>query len=310
MIMNPNPPDSFWDQYQQAPTSGINDMGDGPNGWNQPRSGPTTPSPTTGINGGNQQTPQPQGLPGNPQLPGYGDWSTSNPWRDSLSYDDIRKYGGNAGSGGAPSPGGTPAPSGGAGGKDAFGKAWLASGGKTNADLAAFVQAHPEYGVKLGGSKMNKIYGPNGEYWAQGTQSGGLGGVAGIWDTSAGGGAGSAGGGAMGAMGPWMQPYDKQYTLPTAADLQGMPGFQVGMDAFNRSQQNSAAARGTLLNGRTNEAMGQAATNYAMQQYGNLAMLGKGAFDTNYDIFKRNQDAPFDKAYRTASLGQTAAASS
>lgn len=29
------------------------------------------------------------GLPGDPNLPGYGDWNTSNPWRDSLSYDQI-----------------------------------------------------------------------------------------------------------------------------------------------------------------------------------------------------------------------------
>lgn len=38
-----------------------------------------------------------------------------------------------------------------------FGRAWLASGGRTVNDLAAFVQAHPEYGASVGGSKGDKV---------------------------------------------------------------------------------------------------------------------------------------------------------
>lgn len=38
-----------------------------------------------------------------------------------------------------------------------FGQAWLSSGGRTVQDLAAFVQAHPEYGATLGGSKGDKV---------------------------------------------------------------------------------------------------------------------------------------------------------
>ncbi len=64
---------------------------------------PSQRSPTTGINGGQPVDPsqlqtQPSNgnwqLPGDQQLPGYGDWSTSNPWRDSLTYDQIKNYGG------------------------------------------------------------------------------------------------------------------------------------------------------------------------------------------------------------------------
>lgn len=38
-----------------------------------------------------------------------------------------------------------------------FGQAWIASGGRTPADLAAFIQAHPEYGATITGSKGDKV---------------------------------------------------------------------------------------------------------------------------------------------------------
>src|SRR3990167_4425409 len=38
-----------------------------------------------------------------------------------------------------------------------FGKAWLASGGKTPAALAAFAAAHPGYGAEIFGTKKNKV---------------------------------------------------------------------------------------------------------------------------------------------------------
>lgn len=47
--------------------------------------------------------------------------------------------------------------SGGSGNWSGFGQAWLASGGRTVQDLAAFVQAHPEYGATIGGSKGDKV---------------------------------------------------------------------------------------------------------------------------------------------------------
>lgn len=192
-------------------------------------------------------------------------------------------------------------------GAEAFGRAWLASGGRTVADLQAFVKAHPEFGATLFGSKGDKIKFANGDEY-DGVLSAGAGGLGATFNKLGGAGApGQPGGGMLGAMGPWMQPYDKQYTLPTAGELQAMPGYQSGLEAFNRANQNSAAARGTLLNGRTNEAMNQSAQNFGMQQYGALASLGKGAFDTNYQIFRNNQTDPFNKAFQTAQLGKPSA---
>lgn len=46
---------------------------------------------------------------------------------------------------------------GGSGDWRTFGQAWLASGGRTVSDLASFVQAHPEYGATIGGSKGDKV---------------------------------------------------------------------------------------------------------------------------------------------------------
>ena len=56
-----------------------------------------------------------------------------------------------------PPPPSTSSPGGGSGDYAAFGRAWLASGGRTSADLAAFIRANPQYGATIGGSKGDKI---------------------------------------------------------------------------------------------------------------------------------------------------------
>lgn len=249
------------------------------------------------------------------QQPPAEDWfaqfnqPTAEPTRSFDPSQASPNTGINGGNPQTPQPGPT-TPTGGQVTMQQFNDAWLASPYPGTVDgLKQFYASNPAYaaaGITLGGSKGDKVYGPGGSYWGDAVISAGTGG-AGKSGLSGDTGGGGAGGGMMGAMGPWMQPYDKQYALPTAAALQSMPGFQVGMDAFNRASQNSAAARGTLLNGRTNEAMNQAAGNYALQNYGMLASMGKGAFDTNYQIFRNNQNDPFDKAYRTAGLGKPSA---
>ena len=56
----------------QPPTGGISGYGSTP---------PPAPAPAPATSG--------TSLPGDPNLPGYGDMSTSNPWRDSLTYQQI-----------------------------------------------------------------------------------------------------------------------------------------------------------------------------------------------------------------------------
>jgi hypothetical protein len=46
-------------------------------------------------------------------------------------------------------------------------------------------------------------------------------------------------------------------TVPTEADAMNMPGIQFALDENNRRMMAGAAAKGTLLNGRTQQAIGQ-----------------------------------------------------
>lgn len=188
-----------------------------------------------------------------------------------------------------------------------FNQAWLSSPYPGTVEgLKQFVAANPQYGVTLGGSKGDKVYGPGGAYWGDaviGAGAGGLGKSALSGDT----GGGASAGGPMGSFGAFLTPFDKQYNLPTLEELKAMPGYQASIDASNEATQRSAAAKGTLLTGGTQRALQQNAGNVAQQAYGQLAGLGMNAFGINRDTFYHNQDAPFSKLMSGAQLGYQAA---
>lgn len=121
------------------------------------------------------------------------------------------------------------------------------------------------------------------------------------------GGGGGQNGSSLGSLGygfgDSMKPIDMQYNLPSLSEFQASPFYGAGLDAFNRANQNSAAARGTLLNGRTNEAMNKSAMDYGLTQYSTLAGLNSGVFDRNYAVRKDNRDSPFEKNLSLAKLG-------
>lgn len=72
-------------------------------------------------------------------------------------------------------------------------------------------------------------------------------------------------------------------TLPTEQQAMAMPGIQFGVDEANRALQAGAAAKGTLLNGRTQQAIGQDLVGYALNQgYLPLAQLGLGYNQANF----------------------------
>lgn len=193
-----------------------------------------------------------------------------------------------------------PSASGGDVSMGAFNQAWLNSPYPGTVDgLKQFVAANPQYGVTLGGSKGDKVYGPGGAYWGDaviGAGAGGLGKSALSGDTGGGG----------GAMGSLLAPYTDQYKLPTLDELKAMPGYQAALDASNRSTQSSAAAKGTLLTGGTQKALQQNAGDVANQFYGNLAQLKLGEMGFNRDTFYHNQDSPFSKLYSASQLGYQA----
>lgn len=135
----------------------------------------------------------------------------------------------------------------------------------------------------------------------------GAGGRGFTWDTGAG---GQSAGGFGGGGGEMLAPYTKEFKLPSLADLQGMPGYQAGLDASQKAVERSAASRGTLLTGRTPQAVSQAAIDYAGGQYSNLAALSMGAQDRNYNVFRNNQNDPYEKLSGLARLGAGSAAAS
>ncbi len=107
--------------------------------------------------------------------------------------------------------------------------------------------------------------------------------------------------------GSFLQPYSGQFSLPSAADLQNMPGFQSMLDAGRRASERSAAANGTLLTRGHQEDLQSQAIGTAMQQYGNLANLSLGVQEGNYGIFRNNQNDPYQKLFNLSQLGQNAA---
>lgn len=190
------------------------------------------------------------------------------------------------------------------GGADAFGQAWLASGGKTVTDLKNFVAAHPEYGVKLGGSKGDKVYGPDGTFWADAVESAGMnGGVRGLWSTGTGGGGGgnnlaSLGYGFGSSMAPWTQDYNPL----TADQALKTPGLMFAAQQAYRMGENGAAAKGTLLNGRFQEALNASTIGNLLQGYDTAEGRNMNQYMLRRDNFFQNEDRPFDKNLSLAKL--------
>ncbi len=61
-----------------------------------------------------------------------------------------------------------------------------------------------------------------------------------------------------------------EFRAPTQAELEASPGYQARLTADQQARERSAAARGTILNGGTQLALGHAAQDYASNEYNNL----------------------------------------
>lgn len=185
-----------------------------------------------------------------------------------------------------------------------FNDAWMSSPYPGTVDgLKQFYAAHPEYaaaGITLGGSKGDKVYGPGNQYWGDAVISAALGGrgKSGL-SGDPGGVAAGAPGSTLGSLGYGYGSAMAPFVPPSAQDAINSPGLQFALGEANRMGQNSAAAKGTLLNGRFQQALNASNIGNALQGY-------QGVFDRSYQTQTRNQDAPFDKNYRLAELGKPA----
>ena len=116
---------------------------------------------------------------------------------------------------------------------------------------------------------------------------------------------------------PWTQPVPQSpsFTAPTEAEALASPGMKYALAEALRTGQASAAAKGTLLNGRVLQGLEQNAIGTALQGYGDLwnreftankDQYGRtlGEYLLGRENFQMNQDRPYDKLYRTSQLGK------
>lgn len=198
------------------------------------------------------------------------------------------------------------------GNPNAFRDAWLGSGGRTTADLKAFVQAHPEFGATLGGSKGDKVYGPGGQFWADAVIAAGEGGKGASWNTDTGGG---GGGGAVSGVSFGQAPnstpfhYDpfqapdpfsfRSFEAPTGLTEENDPGYQARLALGQQGVERSAAARGTLLTGGTLKDINDYAQNQASQEFGNVYNRALQTYGTQYQQAAGDYNTNFQNALNT-----------
>lgn len=121
--------------------------------------------------------------------------------------------------------------------------------------------------------------------------------IAGPGGAPTGGGVNGSASGMLGGLGYSFGSSMAPFTPPTAEDALNSPGLQFALSEANRMGQNSAAAKGTLLNGRFQQALAASNIQNALQGY-------QGVYDRAFQTNARNQDAPFDKNLALAKLGQ------
>jgi hypothetical protein len=136
---------------------------------------------------------------------------------------------------------------------------------------------------------------------------------------------GSGDSGTAGGFGAFTAPFTGTY-VPPVTNFQAPigtddPGFKFAVEQGQDAIQRSAAAKGNLLTGGTLKDLASYTTGAALQDYSgayNRALQSAtfnnntalGAFGQNYDIFRNNQNDPFQKLYATTGLGLNAAGAS
>lgn len=180
---------------------------------------------------------------------------------------------------------------------------------KTPQELTALEPQLQAAGIKVlrnASGVAGKIQLPNGQI-VDVINSAGAGGNGFQWLTGDGG-AGGGGGGSLAALGygfgSSMAPWNEQFAAPTQEQALNTPGVQFALQNANRMMQNSAAAKGTLLNGRVQEALNASNIGNAMQSYGDVYNRGLNEYLLKRENFYNNEDRPFAKNLSLAQLGK------
>lgn len=88
---------------------------------------------------------------------------------------------------------------------------------------------------------------------------------------------------------PYVAP---QFAQPSVAEVEARPGYQIGLNTGLQQINRSAAAKGSVLNPGTVQALNRYGTDYAGTQYGNVLAQDLGIFQTNTsaDLAGRQQN--------------------
>lgn len=93
-----------------------------------------------------------------------------------------------------------------------------------------------------------------------------------------------------------------EYTLPTQAELEASPGYETRRAAGQAGLERSAASRGTVLSGGTQQAVGRYNQDYASNEYGNYVNQSLAARGQN--VGEYGQDVTQSLAARGQNVGE------
>lgn len=105
-----------------------------------------------------------------------------------------------------------------------------------------------------------------------------------------------------------LTPWSSTFTAPTLAQAEQYPGYQFQLQQGEGALQNSAAARGGLESGNTQEALGNYAQNFAQTDYSNIYNQALQQYQMGYGQFQQNQQNEYSRLMGLSGYGPTSTA--
>jgi len=107
-----------------------------------------------------------------------------------------------------------------------------------------------------------------------------------------------------------LTPWTNTFTAPTAAQAEQTPGYQFQLQQGTNAMQNSAAAQGGLLSGRTLADLNTYGQGVASQNYQNTFNNALTQYQSAYNTFQNNQSSTYNMLAGQQQTGLNAANSS
>lgn len=111
----------------------------------------------------------------------------------------------------------------------------------------------------------------------------------------------------LGAKGSLLQPFGEQFQAPTDVTEQNDPGYKTRLATGMKLLQNSAAAKGTLLNGGTGKDITQFGQDYASNEYGNVYNRAFNEYAQRYNQYNQGKSDIYNRLAALSGTGQVAA---